>query len=101
MPRCQMLGRCGLADWQSGQAGRQAGKLGDGGAILPPGIGADGGGDGDGGCALACTPTTAAERREIAAMRAGDEMGWTAGWSQQPAGEVGPGRLIGCTPDPP
>lgn len=94
MPRCQMLGRCGLV----GQAGRQ-GSWWMVERYLPPGIGADGGGDG--GCALACTSATAAERREIAAMRAGDEMGWTAGWSQQPAGEVGPRRLIGCTPDPP
>lgn len=72
---------------------------------MPPGIGADGrdggGGGRDGGGALACTLTRTAEKREIAAMRAGDKMGWTKAWSHQRAGEVGSGRLIGCMSDPP
>lgn len=49
-----------------------------GGVILPPGIGAGGG---DGGCALACSSTRAAEKREIEAMRAGDKLGWRTAWS--------------------
>lgn len=76
------------------------GTPGCGGAILPPGIGADGG-DGGGGGALACTLTRAAEKREIAAMRAGDKMGWTKAWSHQRAGEVGSWWVIGCKLDPP
>lgn len=49
----------------------------------------------------ACTLTRAAEKREIAAMRAGDKMGWTKAWSHQRAGEVGSWWLIGCMSDPP
>lgn len=56
---------------------------------------------GGGGGALACTLTRAAEKREIAAMRARDKMGWTKAWSQQRAGEVRSWWLIGCMSDPP